>query len=132
MQVRVSSTDKQSTTAPEDLVASNAAKGEFPPLEHATKEHSHPSSHAPLGQCRDFAVYPIDAGSAVSPESPTRSLARGRYIELPLSSEFAGRMSVRGSICFWCTEHGLWYEVSVLSGKDDGLWRVGETKTLVF
>jgi hypothetical protein len=61
--------------------------------------------------------------SSTPPNSPAKSHACGRYIEVPLSQDFIKHLKLVGSICFWCNEHRLWYEVSVFTGQHEGSWR---------
>ena len=76
---------------------------------------------------RYFGVHLLDGinppAQPSPPTTPTKMHPKGRYIELPLSEKFVDRLNQAGSICFWCNEHGLWYEVSIFSGNREGSWR---------
>jgi hypothetical protein len=76
---------------------------------------------------RYFGIHLLDGinppAQPSPPTTPTKVHPKGRYLELPLSENFVDRLNQAGSICFWCNEHGLWYEVSIFSGNREGSWR---------
>jgi len=95
----------------------------FRPSSFATEGDSHPLLVPLKSHATSLSIF-----STRRPHQPNHHLqqlqrknhSKGRYIELPLSQDFVDRMKVAGSICFWCSDHGLWYEVCILTGPSDG------------
>ena len=106
--------------------AENSPSSKYRPAQIQSGAGSNPSFND-INRPRYFGIHLLDGinppAQLSPPTTPTKIHPKGRYLQLPLSAEFVDRLSSAGSICFWCNEHGLWYEVSIFSGNREGSWR---------